>query len=171
MASSSSSSPLLSLTPHRLRLMEHDHVGSTMCLLVGGCALPFIAGVNVPHPSVLPGYFGVIYPSSLVSSLPPFPPLSSFPLFIFVFVFLFFSSFPRPPARRRLTSVSWARRRRLTPTVCSADRWGPFTCSPRRSAPLRSWPSISWARATRLGGLIRPNCYILKRPVTTCTGK
>lgn len=50
---------------------------------------------------------------------------------------------------RRLTSVSWDRRRRRTPTGCSVDRWGRFTCLERLSALLRSWLSTSWAQATR----------------------
>lgn len=55
-----------------------------------------------------------------------------------------------PSPRRHLTSVSWDRPRRQTPTVSSADRWGQFICLERLSALLRSWPSISWVQDTRL---------------------
>lgn len=55
-----------------------------------------------------------------------------------------------PSPHRHLTSVSWDRPRRQTPTVSSADRWGQFICLERLSALLRSWPSISWVQDTRL---------------------
>lgn len=51
--------------------------------------------------------------------------------------------------RRPSISVSWARQRRQMPTACSAGRWGQSISSAKPWAQLRSWPSTSWAPATR----------------------
>lgn len=150
----------LSLADHNQRKTEHYHVSDSI-LIVWGCVSPFIASVNMPLPSLLSGYFRLIY-HSFLNSFPPSPPLpSSFHLFWCLSII-----FCLPPSCcRRLTSVSWDRQRRRMPTVFSADRWGQFTCLERRSALLRSWLSISWDRATRFEGLKCPwwdVCVILR---------
>lgn len=74
----------LSLADHNQRKTEHYHVSDSI-LIVWGCVSPFIASVNMPLPSLLSGYFRLIY-HSFLNSFPPSPP--SLPPFIFFGVFL-----------------------------------------------------------------------------------